>query len=315
MKVFLQKSLSEVPDRMFDFSVSSGLIETLSPTDWVQNHKIDVLRLDKIHPLISGNKWFKLKYNLLEAQKRKQKTLLTFGGAYSNHIVATAAAGNLFGFKTIGIIRGEELGTLQTRNPYLQKAVQLGMQLHFVSREAYRQKNEDFFIENLQKEFGDFYLLPEGGSNIFALQGTAEILGFLHTENLHYDYICTCVGTGTTLAGMAASLAGSQSQLLGFSILKNGGFLYEDTLRLLRQAEIKRFQAFQIIVEYHFGGYAKRSPELVDFVRRVSSETQIPLEPTYTGKLFFGVFDLLRKDFFPVHSKILLVHCGGILDL
>lgn len=301
--------------KLLDFSVSSDLIERLSYPFFSKNRTIDILRLDKIHPLISGNKWFKLKYNLLEAQNQGQKTLLTFGGAYSNHIVATAAAGKLFNFETIGIIRGDELNQNEKLNPYLQKASELGMKLHFVSREAYRQKNEDFFIENLQKKFGNFYLLPEGGSNSFAVKGTSEILNFLKTENLHYDYVCTCVGTGGTLAGIAASLVDLPTQLLGFSVLKNGVFLYDDTFRLLQKAQIQKFQPFEIILDFHFGGYAKKKPELLKFIQDFSSVTNICIEPVYTGKLFFGVADLIGKGYFPNNSKILLIHCGGVMNL
>ena len=301
--------------QLLDFSVSSDLIETLSCPFFTKNRAIDILRLDKIHSLVSGNKWFKIKYNILEAQSQNQQTLLTFGGAYSNHIVATAAAGKLFNFETIGVIRGEELSEKKALNPYLQKATELGMQLHFVSREAYRQKNETDFIANLQTIFGDFYLLPEGGSNALALKGTSEILGFLKNENLHYDYICTCVGTGGTLAGISASLANSSSQLLGFSVLKNGFFLHEDILRLLLQAGVKNFQPFEMVLDYHFGGYAKRNLELLRFIEEFSAATNIPLEPVYTGKLFFGIADLIRLDYFPSKSRILLIHCGGVLNL
>ncbi|GAB4130547.1 MAG: pyridoxal-phosphate dependent enzyme [Raineya sp.] len=298
---------------LLEFSLSSAWIETLSSSFF--GREIDVLRLDKIHPLISGNKWFKLKYNILEAKKQQKKKLLTFGGAYSNHIVATAAAGNMFDFETIGIIRGEELGGQKKLNPYLQKATALGMHLHFVSREAYRQKKEKIFIEKMQGQFGEFYLLPEGGSNVFALQGTTEILNFLKTENVAYDYICACVGTGGTLAGIAASLAGVSSKILGFSVLKNAAFLYEDTHNLLLQAGIRHFQPFEIILDYHFGGYAKQNATLLKFIQDFSSSTNIPIEPIYTGKLFFGVKDLLEKGYFPVGSKILLIHCGGVLGL
>lgn len=297
----------------YDFSVNSSLVEPLA-TPSTQHTKINVLRLDKIHPLISGNKWFKLKYNLLEAKKQSKKTLLTFGGAYSNHIVATAAAGKMFDFATIGIIRGEELA-FQALNPYLQKAQQLGMQLHFVNRQEYRYKNEEKFIESLPQRFGDFYLLPEGGSNRFAVQGTAEILAFLQNENLHYEYVCTCVGTGGTLAGIATSLFGTKTKLLGFSVLKNGNFLYQEVFNLLQKAEIKHFQPFEIIVDYHFGGYGKHKPELLEFIKHFSSETNLPLEPVYTGKLFFGVMDLLQKGFFAENSKVLVIHCGGVLAL
>lgn len=297
---------------MFDFAVNSNFIEKLSLPFFPDQVSLDVLRLDKIHPLISGNKWFKLKYNLLEAKNQSQNTLLTFGGAYSNHIVATAAAGEIFGFQTIGIIRGEEI---QELNPYLQKAKDLGMRLHFVSREAYRQKNEENFVENLKNTFGDFYLLPEGGSNALALKGTKEILNFLKTENLHYDFVCTCVGTGGTLAGIAASLYGLPTKILGLSVLKNASFLYQEVYKLLEQAHSRDFSSFQLLLDYHFGGYAKHKPELLDFIKNFSSETQIPLEPVYTGKLFFGIVDLLQKGFFPKKAKILLIHCGGVLNL
>ena len=160
---------------------------------------VAIKREDLIHPFVSGNKFRKLKYNLLEAKKEKQETLLTFGGAFSNHIAAVAYAGKENGFKTIGIIRGEELQDKIIENPTLIFAQNCGMQFEFISREAYRTKSETSFLENLKLQFGDFYHIPEGGTNVLAIQGCAEILT---PEDAEFDYICCSIGTGGTISGI-----------------------------------------------------------------------------------------------------------------
>jgi 1-aminocyclopropane-1-carboxylate deaminase len=267
-----------------------------------------VLRLDKIDPLISGNKWFKLKYNLQQAQKEGHTKILTFGGAYSNHILATAAAGAELRIPTIGIIRGEKTEPLNDR---LQKASQLGMQLHYISREQYREKNNTNFLAYLHQLFGSFYVIPEGGSNALALQGTSEILSFLDAFPTSFDYVCTCVGTGGTIAGLATSLYQKPTRLLGFSVLKNAYFLYDEISELLRSAQVENYQKFELQLDYHFGGYAKTQPELLSFVENFSN-LYMPIEPVYTGKMFYGIHDLILKDFFMPQTRILAIHCGGI---
>lgn len=258
-------------------------------------------REDTIHPFVSGNKYRKLKYNLLEAKKQGKDTLLTFGGAFSNHIAATAYAGQEQGLKTIGVIRGEELEDKWQNNPTLNMAHEHGMQFHFVSRSDYRLKNEPSFLKNLKSQFGDFYLLPEGGTNELAVKGCTEIL----TEaDATFDYICSAVGTGGTVAGLINASRPHQT-VLGFPALK-GNFLIEE-IRTFAQN-----QRWQLVTDYHFGGYAKVDQQLIDFINLFKNETGIPLDPIYTGKMLFGIFELVKRDVFSPGSQILAIHTGGL---
>lgn len=269
-------------------------------------HYIDlnVLRLDKTHPEISGNKWFKLKYNLNEARALGCETLLTFGGAFSNHIYAVASAGKIFGFKTIGIIRGEAHETL---NATLKHAQNCGMQLKYMDRTTYRRKNEPEVIDQLKAEFGECYVLPEGGTNILAIQGASEIL---NSAKESFDYYCIPVGTGGTMAGIISSL-NNTGKVLGFSALK-GDFLKEEVKMLLTDYCDNKFHNWSINTEYHFGGYAKSSPELIRFIKEMDTELDLLLEPIYTAKMVYGVLDLIKKGHFPQGSKVLMMHTGGL---
>ena len=262
---------------------------------------IFIRREDLIHPYVSGNKLRKLKYNLAQAKAENQNTLLTFGGAFSNHIAATAFAGNEQGFKTIGIIRGDELESKIAINPTLKFAQECGMQFKFISREDYRYKTEDCFIEKLKQEFGNFYLVPEGGTNLLAVKGCQEILS---AEDSQYDFVCCSVGTGGTISGIINSSLPYQ-KVLGFPALK-GDFLKEEIRKFARN------ENWELITDYHFGGYGKVNSELIAFINQFYLENNIPLDPVYTGKMVFGVMDLIQKDYFPEHSKILLIHTGGI---
>ncbi|MEQ5790466.1 1-aminocyclopropane-1-carboxylate deaminase/D-cysteine desulfhydrase [Muricauda sp. NFXS6] len=258
-------------------------------------------REDTIHPFVSGNKYRKLKYNLLEAKKQGKDTLLTFGGAFSNHIAATAYAGQEQGLKTIGLIRGEELEDKWQNNPTLNMAHEHGMQFHFVSRSDYRLKNELSFLKNLKSQFGDFYLLPEGGTNELAVKGCTEILT---EDDATFDYICSAVGTGGTVAGLINASRPHQT-VLGFPALK-GNFLIEE-IRTFAQN-----QRWQLVTDYHFGGYAKVDQQLIDFINLFKNETGIPLDPIYTGKMLFGIFELVKRDVFSPGSQILAIHTGGL---
>jgi 1-aminocyclopropane-1-carboxylate deaminase len=260
-----------------------------------------IKREDLIHPFVSGNKFRKLKYNLLQAKAENQSTLLTFGGAYSNHIAALAYAGKENGFQTIGIIRGDELGDKIESNPTLKFAQECGMQFEFISREAYRLKTEATFLEQLQQKYGAFYLIPEGGTNAFAIQGCEEILT---PEDASFDYVACAIGTGGTISGIINSILPHQ-KVLGFPALK-GDFL---------QDEIRKFvhhENWELITDYHFGGYGKVSPDLIDWINRFYAQTQIPLDPVYTGKMVFGIVDLIAKNYFPENAKILFIHTGGL---
>ena len=260
-----------------------------------------VKREDLLHPYVSGNKFRKLKYNLQQAKTEKQHTLLTFGGAFSNNILAVAAAGKERNFKTIGIIRGEELSSKINENPTLQKAQEFGMQLEFVSREVYRNKSETVFLEKLKAKHGSFYLLPEGGTNALSVQGCEEILT---KADENFDFICCAVGTGGTISGIINCSKPSQ-QVLGFPALK-GDFLKEDILKFTNKKN------WELISEYHFGGYGKVTEALIQFINDFKKENDVFLDPIYTGKMVFGVIDLIRKNYFPKGSKILVIHTGGL---
>lgn len=258
-------------------------------------------REDTLHPLISGNKYRKLKYNLEAARTQGRDTMLSFGGAYSNHIAALACAGKESGFETIGVIRGEELGEQWQDNPTLSMAHAHGMRFHFVSRTDYRRRHEPGFIERLRAHFGDFYLLPEGGSNALGVRGCEEILG---AGDAGFDFICCAVGTGATLAGIVnASLP--HQRVWGFPALK-GDFLDRDIHNFVRRG------SWDLMDGFHFGGYAKVDRELVEFINRFKRETGIPLDPIYTGKMLFGIFALIKEDKIPKGSKILAIHTGGL---
>ncbi|MRX67087.1 1-aminocyclopropane-1-carboxylate deaminase [Flavobacterium resistens] len=269
--------------------------------DFPNDISLTIKREDLIHPFVSGNKFRKLKYNLLQAKAQKKDILLTFGGAFSNHIAAVAFAGKEQGFKTIGIIRGDELFDKIEENPTLKFAQENGMQFEFVSREEYRLKNEDFFIEKLKDKFGDFYLVPEGGTNELAVKGCEEILT---NEDSVFDYVCCAVGTGGTISGLINSALPNQ-KILGFPALK-GDFL-NDEIRIFAKKD-----NWDLISDYHFGGYGKINLELIEFINAFFEETKVPLDPIYTGKMVFGVIDLISKNYFPAHSKILLIHTGGL---
>jgi len=265
------------------------------------DYSLYIKREDLLHPHVSGNKFRKLYYNLQKAKEDHYSTLLTFGGAFSNHILAVAAAGKENGMKTIGVIRGEELREKVSSNPTLNKASEFGMVFDFVSREDYRKKNEEAFLQRLKGQFGDFFLLPEGGTNNLAVKGCEEILEEIDAD---FDFICCAVGTGGTISGIINSSKVSQ-QVLGFPALK-GDFLNEDICKFVTQSN------WGLVTDYHFGGYAKVTEGLIEFINNFYQKFQVPLDPIYTGKMAFGVLDLIEKKKFPKGSKILMIHTGGL---
>ena len=265
------------------------------------DYSLYIKREDLLHPHVSGNKFRKLYYNLQKAKEDNYSTLLTFGGAFSNHILAVAAAGKENGMKTIGVIRGEELREKVSSNPTLNKASEFGMVFDFVSREDYRKKNEEAFLQRLKEQFGDFFLLPEGGTNNLAVKGCEEILEEIDAD---FDFICCAVGTGGTISGIINSSKVSQ-QVLGFPALK-GDFLNEDICKFVTQSN------WGLVTDYHFGGYAKVTEGLIEFINNFYQKFQVPLDPIYTGKMAFGVLDLIEKKKFPKGSKILMIHTGGL---
>ena len=268
--------------------------------------RVLVKREDLNHPTVSGNKWWKLKYNLAEAKRLGKKKLLTFGGAYSNHIYATAAAAKEIGFESIGIIRGEETLPL---NSTLTFAKAQGMQLHYVSREVYRNKTDEAFLDRLRVTFGDFYLIPEGGTNTLAIEGCEEF-GKKILSEIDFDIVCLPVGTGGTMAGLIKGFE-SEKEMKGFSVLKGGEFLEKEVIELLGLQE-KKSPNWTIETGYHFGGYGKKTIELESFIRSLNEVHQLPLDTIYTGKMLFGIYDLIRQSKINKGSTVLVIHTGGL---
>lgn len=266
--------------------------------------ELAIKRLDLIHPLISGNKFFKLKYNLEEAVNKGYKSILTFGGAYSNHIQASAAATKLFGLNSIGLIRGEETLPL---NPTLDFAQSQGMKIEYVNRADYRRKNETEFLDELKKKYPNCFIIPEGGTNSLAIQGTAEIL---EEGDKDYSDIILSIGTGGTFSGILKSLQPNQ-KALGISSLK-GSFINKEISELLKKNQILANGEWEINTAYHFGGYAKYNQVLIDFIWEFYESFGIVLDPIYTGKMMFGIWDLIKKDQFLKGSKVLAIHTGGL---
>ncbi len=262
-----------------------------------------IKREDQNHLHISGNKWWKLKYNLEEARRLSKNTVLTFGGAYSNHIYSTAAAAKECGFQSIGIVRGEETLPL---NPTLQFATENKMTIQFVSREEYREKNKPEFINKLHDQFKNFYLIPEGGTNALAIKGTTEFAR-QYLSKIEFDFLFLPVGTGGTLAGIINGLAG-ENKIIGVPVLKNGGFLEAEIKPYLNQD----FSNWSLLTEYHHGGYAKNTPALLAFIREMEIKHQLPLDHVYTGKLMWAVMEEIKKGVFVKGSTILVLHTGGL---
>lgn len=305
-------------------AVMLSVINVISDSPKIQkvhlngNYVVDVLRLDAIHPIISGNKWFKLKHNLRRAILENKKSILTFGGAHSNHLAATAEACKQAKLLCIGIVRGDEHTALSDT---LTKAQQAGMQIEFVNREQYKQKTETHFIQALHKKYGDFYLVPEGGSNAEGIIGCIEILKDI--EN--YDYVLCACGSGATFAGLVASET-QNTKIIGISVLKGENKLAQvvsaqlnkmfpqKNFVILGNEAVNRnyFLSHCIMNHYAFSGFAKLDLFLIDFKRRFEKQNGFILDYLYTTKLFYAVEDLLGQNKFPEGSKILVIHSGGL---
>jgi 1-aminocyclopropane-1-carboxylate deaminase len=276
---------------------------------------LKVLRLDLINPQISGNKWYKLKFNLQLAQRQGHSRLLSFGGAWSNHLYALAAAAKMFDFESVGIVRGELPVPL---NPVLKFALSQGMRLIPVSRADYRNKCNSDFLQQLHKQLGDFYLIPEGGSNEYGVEGCAELASHLLWETTDVPrFVLLACGTGTTMAGLLAGISGDSTtqqgvQIVGIPVLKGGDFLNNDIKQFLAGSCIRDPGNWQLHTDFHWGGYARHTQELQDFIDGFNAETGIPLEPVYTGKLFFALSKLITAGKFPAGSEVIVVHSGGI---
>jgi len=262
---------------------------------------LTVKRLDMVHPQISGNKFYKLKYNFIEAQQQGFTKILTFGGAYSNHIAATAFASHQFGFESVGIIRGEELAHKKL-NQTLQTAQDFGMQLHFVSRNEYRLKQQIDYLAHLEEQYPQHYVIPEGGTNQLAIRGCIEILT---TDDLNnFDLICTAVGTGGTITGLIEAST-AQQKILGFSALK-GTFLTDEVAQLTQKNN------WEITDEFCFGGYAKTTPELMQFIQRIEQQHDIVLEQIYTAKMLYGIEQMILQAKITPNQRVLIIHTGGL---
>ncbi|SDF97092.1 1-aminocyclopropane-1-carboxylate deaminase/D-cysteine desulfhydrase [Chitinophaga filiformis] len=281
------------------FDYNNIILQTISPSWLPDNIRASVLRLDLLHPEVSGNKWFKLRYNLEAAFTERKTRILTFGGAYSNHIAATAAACKLAGIACTGVIRGEQPPVLSHT---LQEASLKGMELRFISREAYRLKNET----DWQALYRDAYVVPEGGNNALGAKGCEEILSLVNDPS--FTHIACAVGTGTTLAGLINSAA-LQQEIRGYVVLKGAAYLEQEIQLLLASAPLPHWQ---LLHQHHGGGYAKVTPALTEFIRQFYEETQIPLDIVYTGKLLMGFRQDVLDGVYPAGSNVLLIHTGGL---
>jgi 1-aminocyclopropane-1-carboxylate deaminase len=286
--------------------VNSPIQPLLHPLFEEKGIEVYVKREDLLDVGISGNKFRKLHYNLVEAAKNGQEKLITFAGAYSNHLAAIAAAGYRFGFLVHAIIRGEEPARW---SPTLQYANKLGVQLHFVSRSDYRERHSAGFQKSWLKKLGGGLVIPEGGTNCQALKGL-EAMTDQRLLDLAPDFIAVASGTGGTAAGIIAT-PGLSAKVLSFPVLK-GEFMKKEIETLLAKCGNSAKLSFDVLDGYHFGGYAKVPDLLMDFIHKFEMDFPILLDPVYTAKLFYGIFDLVSKDYFPVGSKLLLIHTGGL---
>ena len=278
-------------------------MQRISPIQKIQYNEIDILvkRDDLLDPFISGNKWRKLKYNIADARKLRKTHLVTFGGAYSNHILATAAAAARDGFKSTAFVRGEPV-----ENEVIMLCGLFGMELIFVSRTEYLQKTLLF-----ETHFGNnstAYFIDEGGAGVLGAAGCAEIIQELP---LDVDHIFCAAGTGTTAAGLLNGLvaANHKAQLHVVPVLKGGDFLKAEIAKLTSTID------YSLHTDYHFGGYAKSTPELVDFIRRYTQSTGILIDPVYTAKMFYAIFDLINNKVIDKSSTILAIHTGGLIGI
>jgi 1-aminocyclopropane-1-carboxylate deaminase len=291
------------PVRPLELRLPSPLEELADDRLAAAGLRLYLKRDDLINPEIPGNKWRKLTYNLEEARRRGSRQLLTFGGAYSNHIRATAAAGHYFGFSTVGIIRGEEHLPL---NPSLAYAARRGMRLAYLDRTAYRAKMHPEVIAGLRARFGEFYLLPEGGSNANAARGCAEIPAEISEP---FSVICCPCGTGGTLAGIAGGLAPGQ-RAIGFAVLRGGEFLARDVAELQVTAFGTASASWAIEHDYHFGGFARRTPELDQFIADFRDRHGLALDWVYTAKMMYGLYALAAQAAFPPGTSLVAVITG-----
>jgi D-cysteine desulfhydrase len=284
--------------------LTNAVVQPLNDDLLQQKHVImEVLRLDRIHPVISGNKWFKLKYHIQEALQQNKKGILTFGGAWSNHLVATALACQQAGLASIGIIRGEQPFVLSAT---LQEVQAYQMQLQFIARTAY--SDEATIIPLLQEKYPDHYIVPQGGQSHLGVLGAAEILQL--TQIKSYSHVSCATGTGTMLAGLVHAALPHQ-QVIGICSLKMPA-AENNSLNTFIKPYAANGKQYTIFYDYHFGGYARKTSELIRFMNTIYQKHDLPTDFVYTGKLLFGMMQLVQNDYFQPGSRILIVHSGGL---
>ncbi len=284
---------------------SAAIVEKVQLPGVNASVNVFIKRIDLVHHTISGNKWFKMKHNIAEMKRQNIDTLLTFGGAYSNHIHATAEAGKMFDFKTIGLIRGEEHLPL---NPTLQSAINCGMKLHYIDRSSFRERDSNDFLDLIKQKFGGVYILPVGGTNELAVKGCSETINQI---DIDYDYICSSSGSGGTFAGIVCGLKGNK-QAIAFPALKGGEFLENVISDLVFAYSGKHYSNWELNTEYHFEGFAKLSKELIEFTIDFEKLNGFSLDYIYTNKMMFGIADLIKKEYFNDEANIVAIHSGGI---
>jgi 1-aminocyclopropane-1-carboxylate deaminase len=288
----------------------------LQPLQWpgaaANNIPTDILRLDQLHPVLSGNKWFKIKGHLQQALQSSGNRIITFGGPWSNHLIATAYAARQAGLAVTGIVRGEKPPILSAT---LTAAMEYGMQLEFVSRREYREKNEPDFLNRLTDRYPGAYIIPEGGAGLTGIRGSEDILRSIDTGK--YTHICCAIGTGTMFMGLIRA-SGPGQLVIGVPVLKG-----IDQLSALEPGPLSTLEPGSLLspeqsartrflTGYHFGGYARHPPELLNFMNDFYFKTGIPSDIVYTGKLFFAIRDSIIKDYFPKTAHLLLIHSGGL---
>jgi 1-aminocyclopropane-1-carboxylate deaminase len=268
-----------------------------------KNVTMEVLRLDRIHPVISGNKWFKLRYQIQEALQQQKKGILTFGGAWSNHLVATALACQQAGLASIGIIRGEQPAELSAT---LQEVQEYSMQLQFIARSVY--SDEAAIIPALQEKYPDYYIVPQGGQSHLGVLGAAEIVQL--TQIKSYSHVSCATGTGTMLAGLVHAALPHQ-QVIGICSLKMPATA-NNSLNTFVKPYAANGKHYTIFYDYHFGGYARKTSELISFMNTIYQKHDLPTDFVYTGKLLFGLMQLVQTNYFQPGSRILVIHSGGL---
>lgn len=290
------------------FETSSPLtVEKLSlPIFLIKGVRVSLIRADQIHPQISGNKWFKLKYNLQFALQNDYKSVVSFGGAYSNHLHALAWAAKESGLASIGVVRGEPVS-----NPMLEDAVEWGMQLHFVDRVNYRRKSDPDWLEEHRHLWGDALIIPEGGSNALAVKGVAELARSIELACPEMNYLLAPCGTGGTLAGLISGVS-SRVKVEGYPVLKGGDFLKNDIVCLLDIANIEPKCLWELDLEAHYGGYGKANAAHLAFLADLEEKLGIPFDQVYTSKMLRRFLENVDLNRYPVGSHIVLVHTGGL---